>query len=154
MLVTRGWCCTGAVTGVAQIHDVVFVVCRSSAVLRFNATTRQRLSDITFMGLREPFDIAACEQSSALYVAVTGYFDFQKFVWRVSADGSDIKRWLTAASPHKLSVTSTRLLVTSQANRQLTQYDDKGNELGCIQLPDDVKLEHAVESQTGTFIVR
>jgi len=52
-----------------------------------------------------------------------------------------------------LSVTSTRLLVTSRDTRQLIQFDEVGDELRRVQLPDDMKPEHAVESPTGTFIV-
>jgi len=111
------------------------------------------------MGLREPFDIAACERTSQLHVADTGFLDFEKYVWRVSADGADAKRWLPKSpsdtiKPHTLSVTSTRLLVTSRDTRQLVQFDADGEEVRRVQLPDDVNPLHAVESPTtATFIV-
>jgi len=99
-----------------------------------------------------PYDIAACEQTSRLYVA-----DWS-CIWRVSTDGTDIKRWLPKSPsdtfrPESLSVTSTRLLVTSRYSHQLTQFDSVGDQLRRLQLPDDMTPWHAVESPTGTFIV-
>jgi len=141
--------------GVTQLHDVVYIVCGvSSTILRFNATTRQRLTDIDVKGLKDPWDIAACEQTSQLYVADWG----GKCVWRVSADSADIKRWLPKSpsdtfEPKKLSVTSTRLLVTSHSTNHLMQLDAVGDELRRVQLPDDMEPLHAVESLTGTFII-
>jgi len=140
---------------VTQLRDVVYVVCYgSSSILRFNATTRQRLTDIKVRGLRQPRDIAACEQTSQLYI--TDYLDC---IWRVSADGADTRRWWSksesdAFKPWKLSVTSTRLLVTPHVFNQLMQLDAVGDELRRVQLPQHfVPPFHAVESSTGTFIV-
>ena len=98
----------GDVYGVTQLHDVVYIVCwESSAILRFNAKTHQRLTDIVVEGFRDPYDIVACEQMSQLYVA-----DNRECVWRVSLDGEDIKCWLPKSpddtyKPWTLSVTST-----------------------------------------------
>jgi len=145
--------CVVAVCGVTQLGDVVYIVCRaSSTILRFNATTHQRLTDIDVKDLSRPCDIVACEQTSQLYVASP------VCVWRVSADGADIKRWWSKSSsdtfrPHTLSVTSTRLLVTSLGTNQLLQLDAGGDELRRVQLPGDMKPQHAVESPTGTFII-
>jgi len=139
--------------GVTQLHDVVYIVCyESSTISRFNARTHQRLRDINVKDLREPWDIVACERTAQIYVA-----DDFKCIWRVSSDGEDIKRWLPKSpsdtfTPHTLSVTSTRLLVTSLTH-QLIQFDEVGDELRRVQLPDDMKPDHAVESPTGTFIV-
>jgi len=139
---------------VTQLHDVVYIVClQTSTIRRFNATTHQRLTDINITGLRFPSDIVTCEQTSRLYVA-----DYPPCVWRVSADGADIKRcWSKSSSdkftPRTLSVTSTRLLVTSRDTGQLLQLDAGGDELRRVQLPDDMEPWHAVESPTGTFIV-
>ena len=148
--------CVVVVMGVTQLHDVVYIVCfKSSTILRFNATTHQRLTDIDVKDLRWPLDIVACEQMSLLYVA-----DNAVCVWRVSADGADIKRWWSKSSsdtfrPCTLSVTSTRLLVTSDyGTNQLLQLDAGGDELRRVQLPGDMTdLQHAVESPTGTFII-
>ena len=142
------------VTGVTQLHDVVYVVCgRSSKISRFNATTHQRLTDINVKDLRWPRDIAACEQTSHVYVA-----DYTGCVWRVSSDGADMKHWLPKSPsdtmrPSALSVTSSRLLVTSHDSKQLIQFDAAGVELRRVLLPDYMKPGHAVESPTGTFIV-
>ena len=146
-------CVVGIVRGVTQLHDVVYMVCQlSSTIWRFNATTHQRLTDIVVRGLR-PLDIVACEQTSQVYVA-----DYPECIWRVSSDGEDIKRWLPKSPsntfrPRTLSVTSTRLLVTSLEARQLIQFDAVGDELRRVQLPLYMKPLHAVESPTGTFIV-
>ena len=146
--------CDLVVMGVTQLHDVVYIVCRaSSAILRFNATTHQRLTDIHVKGLNSPSDIVACDQRSQLYVADSG-----ERVWRVSADGVHIKIWLPKSStdtftPYTLSVTSTRLLVTSRFTKQLIQLDSVGNYLRRVQLPDHMEPRHAVESPTTTLIV-
>jgi len=76
----------------------------------------------------------------------------------VSSDGEDIKRWLPKSpddtfKPWRLSVTSTRLLVTTYRTHQLIEFDSDGDELRRVQLPDDMTPQHAVESPTGTFIV-
>ena len=140
-------CVVGAVVGVTQLHDVVYIVCReSSTIRRFDARTHQRLTDIKVKDLRQPTDIVACERTSHVYVA-----DYE-CIWRVSSDGEDI-HWLDTFRPESLSVTSTRLLVTSRDTHQLIQFDEVGDELRRVQLPDDMEPWHAVESPTGTFIV-
>jgi len=142
------------VTGVTQLHDVVYIVCSwSSTILRFNARTHQRLTDIYVEGLTSPLDIVACERTSQIYVA-----DHFECIWRMTSDGADIQRWLPKSpsdtfKPSTLSVTSTRLLVTSCFTHQLIQFDEVGDELRRVQLPDDMKPWHAVESPSGTFIV-
>jgi len=141
------------VESLTQLRDVVYVLCsRSSTVLRYNATTHQRLLDIDVDGVMSPHDITACEHTSRLYIA-----DWE-CVWRLSADGADKQRWLTGTpsqkiKPWTLSVTSSRLLVTSADVKQLIQFDTDGSELRQIQLPSHIVPRHAVESPTGSFIV-
>jgi len=148
-------CVVDNVRGVTQLHDVVFVVChQSSTILRFNATTHERLTDIDVKDLQDPFDIVACEQTSHVYVVEY----YKECIWRMSADGADIKHWLPQSPdgtfrPRSLSVTSTRLLVTSRDTKQLMQFDADGDELRRVHLPDYMEPLHAVESPTGTFIV-
>jgi len=145
-------CVVDYVAGVTQLHDVVYIVCYgSSTILRFNATTHQRLTDIVVKGLRDPNDIVACERTSQVYVA-----DFKECIWRVSSDGEDTKRWLTKSPsdtfiPWSLSVTSTRLLVTPLYTGPLMQFDAVGDELRRVQLPDYTLPLHAVESPNGTY---
>jgi len=140
--------------GVTQLHDVVYIVYHgSSTIFRLNATTHQRLTEIDVKDLRSPCDIVACEQTSRLYVA-----DLLECVWRVSSYGADMKRWLPKSPsdtfrPWTLSVSSTRLLVTTHRPNQLIQFDSDGDELRRVQLPDNMLPQHAVESPTGTFIV-
>jgi len=79
-------------------------------------------------------------------------------VWRVSADGADIKHWLeqlhsNTFEPLTLSVTSARLLMTSCDPNRLIQFDADGDELSRLRLPDYMQPRHAVESPTGTLII-
>jgi len=147
-------CVVGFVQGVTQLHDVVYIVCLwSSTISRFDARTHQRLTDIDVEGLSWPLDIVACEQTSQIYVA-----DYEECIWRVSSDGANIQHWLPKSpsdtfTPWTLSVTSTRLLVTSLYPHQLIQFNEVGDELRRVQLPDDMEPWHAVESPTATFIV-
>jgi len=146
-------CVVDVVQGVTQLLDVVYIVCdKSSTISRFDATTHQRLTDIVVKHLRYPCDIVACDRTSQVYVADPMH------IWRMSSDGGNIKRWLPKYPwgrllPHTLSVTSTRLLVTSLLTRQLIQFNAVGDRLRRVQLPGDMGPEHAVESPTGTFIV-
>ena len=148
--------------GVTQLRDVVYVVTHryevsgpSSTIRRFNATTHQRLTDIVITGLGWARAIAACELTSQLYVAD----HCCACVWRMSSDGVDIQRWLTMSTsdtfrPFALSVTSSRLLVTSFGDRQLRQFDAAGgDELRRVGLPDYMEPRQSVESPTATFIV-
>ena len=111
--------------------------------------THQRLKDIDVKDMQRPSDISACERTSRVYIA-----DWKECVWRVSSDGGDIMRWLSSdtLSPCTVSVTSSRLLVTSWDTNQLIQFDGDGDELRRVDLPDDMTPHHAVESPTGTFI--
>jgi len=142
------------VFGVTQLHDIVYIVCaRLTAIMRFSTRTNQRLTDIRIRNLGVPCDIAACEQTSVVYVSGNG-----TYVWRVSSDGEDVKRWLPksqsdAFKPDTLSVTSPRLLVTSLGANQLRQFDEVGDELRRVDLPDNMEPRHAVESGNGTFIL-
>ena len=145
------------VCGVTLLHNVVYIVCAgSSSIIRFDAVTHGRLADITVRGMSEPWDIAACQQTAQLYVADCPYTG-PDCVWRVSSDGEDVKRLLPKSPsdtirPRTLSVTSSRLLVTSIGS-QLIQFDAVGDELRQVDLPRDMTPHHAVESPTGTFIV-
>jgi len=142
--------------GVTQLDDIVYVVCvSSSTIARFNTSTHQRLTDIRVKGMSSPQDIAACARTARLYVADWG----AECVWRVSPDGADIQRWLTWSPPDTfkasaLSVTSSRLLVTSYSGSQLRQFDTAGgDELRRVRLAHSMNPVHAVESPTGTFVV-
>ena len=144
----------GVVSGVTLLHNVVYIVCwKSSSIIRFDAVTHRRLAVITVKDMSRPRDIVACQQTAQLYVAEW----LSNFVWRVSSDGEDVKRLLPKSPsdtirPWTLSVTSSRLLVTS-LGKQLIQFDAVGDELSRVDLPDDMNPEHAVESLTGAFIV-
>jgi len=118
-----------------------------------NSHISATVDPIHVKGLSVPWDIAACEHTSSVYVS-----DLPARVWRVSSDGEDVKLWLQWSpsdtfNPWTLSVTSSRLLVTLRDTKQLRQFD-ANDELRRVDLPDDMKYPlHAVESLTGTFIV-
>jgi len=135
---------------VTQLRDVVYVVCCwFKAIRRYNATTHQRLADIDARDLKTLHDIVACELTCQLYV-----IDWARRVWQVSPDGVDTQRWwvlLETSKAYTLSVTSSRLLVTSFSDNQLIQFD--AADLVRVRLPDYMDAHHAVESPTGTFIV-
>jgi len=147
-------CVVDEVQGVTQLHDVVYIVCESfSAIIRFHATTHKRLTDINVKGLRVARDIAACELTSQLYVP-----DSSECIWRVSSEGENIKRWWPKSSsdtfkPYSLSVTTSRLLVTSHYTNELMQLDAAGEQLRRVPLPRYMNPEHAVESASGSFVV-
>ena len=147
---------TVVVEGVAQLHDILYIICEwSSTILKFNAVTHQRVKpDLYHKGLKWPTDIAACEGKSRLYLVDSGY------VWTVNVQQlkEDIELWLPKSGSNTftadtLSVTSSRLLVTSQTTKQLIQFDTDGKELRRIRLSDNTEPHHAVESSTGSFIV-
>ena len=134
--------------GVAKLRNVVYVVCSmSSRILRFSTRTHKQLAGIDVRNLRCPFDIVACEQTSQLYVADCG-----RCIWLVSSNGRYI-RWLSVFNLWTLSLTSACLLVTLKNTSQLIQFSADGDELRCVQLPLDMRPQHAVESPAGTFIV-
>jgi len=153
------------VWGVTQLDDVVYMVCHwsYSTIIRFHATSHERLTDIDVKDLRNPWDIAACQQTSQLYLTdcrlLSTDTDSGACIWRVSSDGEDIQRWWTQPwrhtfTPWTLSVTSSHVLVTSHYTDELMQLDAAGQQLRRVRLPRYMKYpEHAVESVTGTFIV-
>jgi len=135
-----------------QLHNVIYTICAlSSSISRFDTTTHQRLADVDIKDMGWPNDIAACQRTSHVFVT-----DYEQCVWRVSADGRNVTRWLPrslsdAFKPRTMSVTPSGLLVTSY--NQLIQLNVDGDELRRVDLPDHVRPWHAVESPSGTFIV-
>jgi len=150
-------------SGLVQMNDVIYVVYPCEGKLyRFNATTRQRLTDIVVDDMFDPQDMVACAETSQLYVTGKFYSTEGACILRVSEDGTDTRRWLPRLpqspsdmfEPVSLSVTSTRLLVTSCNIRDLIQFGASGDELRRVKVLDDsIYPFHAVESPTGTFIV-
>jgi len=143
------------VMGVTRLHNIVYIVCEKlSKIRRFNATaSHERLTDINVPGMKDPKDITACEETSHLYVIDS------ECVWRMSAEGTDIESWLETPlpgrqfNPHTLSVTASRLLVTSYAPNKLMQFDANGVEQRCVSLPEGTAPYHAVESPAGKLVV-
>ena len=145
----------GKMIGVARLHDVVYVFCRQPLIriYGYNARTRKRLPHITNLDVILPWDVAACQQTSHLYVTDCR----EPCVWRVSPTGVPTRWWTRSRSdgfrPFTLSVTSSRVLVTSQLGNQLMQLNAGGHQLRRVRLPQHMIPHHAIESRTGTFIV-
>ena len=141
-------CVVVEVRGVTQLNNIVYVVYKwSKEIFRFDANGRRDY--ITAKGLTEPRDIVACERTSHVYVAD------KEWIWQVAANGK-IRFWvspLAAFTPRSLSVTSTRLLVTSFRTDQLVQFDADGQELRRISSPRVTQPQHAVETPAGTFVI-
>jgi len=96
------------VWGVAQLHDIVYVVRYvSSTITRFNIATHQRLTDIHVAGLQWSWNIAACELTFRVYIAEEAIF-----VWRVSTDGADIQHCRLPKSPDDTFTPSTFVTVS------------------------------------------
>jgi len=156
---TIALCVVDFVRGVTQLHNVLYVVCWSSFIIKtYNADTLSPLGeDIQVDGMNDPSDIVVCRDDRQLYVA-----DEDDCIWRVSVDHhSDQEKWLpTESTMHTfhvdtLSVTSRRLLVTSYEPPRLHQYSTTDRQLlRVVQLPGYVKgLYHGVETTRGTFVV-
>jgi len=149
----------GVVTGVTVIDNIMYVVCdKSSTILLYSTDTYSPLDVVINVdGMKRPTDIVVCRDDRQLYVA-----DYHYCIWRVSVDHhSDQEKWLpTESTTHRfrvntLSVTSRRLLVTSQLTPRLHQYSTTDRQLlRVVQLPGYVKwLYHGVETTRGTFVV-
>ena len=147
-------------TGVTQLQDVVYIACgKVPRIVRFNATTHERLRDICMdFSTGDVRDIVACKQTFELYVAEKGIVDscFSAVIWRVSTHGTmwvrEVVSGWNSSKPFLLSVTKTGILVTSEKYlRQLDTVSDETQRI--VDLPSYMVAHHAVESPTGTFIV-
>ena len=140
-----------AVSGVAQLGDIVYVVYAKSCVIEmFTADALLPLGKgIHIEGMVDPSDIVACHHDRQLYIA-----DY--CIWRVSADDHSSIEWLQADTfnIYALSLRSRHLLVTS-GRRSVRQYSTSDRRLLCVvELPLYIKeLHHAVETLRGTLVV-
>jgi len=145
------------VTGVTQLDDIVYVVCRDSPIINTFTDTLSPLADIYVKGMDSPTDIVVSRDDRQLYVA-----DYLSCVWRVSVDDqSSYVKWLTTESStdrftvHTLSVTSRGLLVTSSLDPQLREYSTADKHLlRVVKMPGYMNdLYHGVETTRGTFVI-
>jgi len=152
MLYVVGW-----TYGVTQLGDIVYVVCRDSAIIKTFTDTLSPLADIHVQGMNSPSDIVVSRDDRQLYVA-----DDFRCIWRVSVDDqSSYVKWLTTESStdrfrvDKLSVTSQRLLVTSSWDPHLREYSTVDKRLlRVVKMPGYVNyLYHGVETTRGTFVI-
>ena len=143
----------------AQLHNVLYVVCDKSPVIHmYTADTLSPLDVVINVdGMRLPWDIVVCRHDRQLYVA-DWVIDC---IWRVSVDDKSYVKWLTESITDRfavdsLSLTSRRLIVTSQwPSPSLRQYDTTDTQLLCVvSLPGYVRyVYHGVETTHGTFVV-
>jgi len=146
------------VIGVTQLDNALYVVCHESSIIKtYTTDTLSPLSeDIHVKGMKDPRDIVVCRHDRQLYVA-----DWD-CIWRVSPDDHSYIKWLSSTDltthtfdVNTLSMTSRRLLVTSDEPPAVRQYDTTNKQLLCVvKLPRYVKVvNHAVETTHDTFVV-
>ena len=144
-------CIVGRVTGVAQLHNVLYVVCEKSSIIKtYTTDTLSPLAeDIHVKGMTDPSDIVACRHGRQLFVA--DYY----CIWRVIPDVHSYVKWLvTTSRVNTLSLTCRRILMTSWWSPTIRQYSTANKELCVVSLQQYVKvLYHAVETTHGTFVV-
>ena len=147
------------VSGVTWFNDVAYVVCENSSVVHKCSASADTLSPIgegiRVEGMRNPSDIIACVNQLQLYL----YIADGDCIRRVSS-GHKPEKWLTNKSTtdrfcfNTLSLKSGRLLVTSTEPPRLRLYStENGQQLHCLQLPEYMRLRHAVETPRGSFVV-
>jgi len=143
----------GLVRGVTHLDNVMYVVCRESSTIRlYNTDSQSPLNVISVFGMDDPLDIVVCRDDRQLYIAE---YDC---IWRVSVDDQSDVMWLTTDESfycHKLSLTTRRLLVTSELPPGLHQYNTTNRQLlRVVSMPQYMReLYHGVETTRGTFVV-
>jgi len=160
----------GEVHGVTVLDNIMYVVCALSSTIRlYNTDTHSPLDVvIDVKGMKRPRDMVVCRHDRQLYVSDRDYSSDCECIWRVSVDDDhSYVKWLSIDSTtdeftvDTLSVTSRRLLVTSQRwwsrpPPRLRQYitTDRPQLLRDVQLPQYMLLVyHGVETTRGTFVV-
>ena len=135
----------GAVRGVTQLGDIIYVVCVHSSIIKTFTDILCPLADIHVEGM-SPSDIVASHDDRHLYVA-----DIRQCIWRISVDDHRYVKWLST-DVTTLSVTSRRLLVTSSYPAQLREYSTIDKRLLRV-VPLPWYVYHGVETTRGTFVV-
>jgi len=144
------WCIVDDVSGVTHLGDIVYVIwVQSSTISLYNTDTFSALDVINVDGMDNPCDIVVCRDDRQLYIA-----DKIHVIWQVSVDDHTSVKWLSTTSD-ALSLTSRRLLVTSQWSFTLHLYGTPdGQLLHAVELPMYVNfLYHSVETTHGSFLV-
>jgi hypothetical protein len=143
----------GSVSGVAELCGRLYVVCECSDVIRVfnNRPPFNRLEDVQVQDLNHPQDIAACHDTSQLFVADCSR---RRLIWRVSPCDKHVEEFIkTLFMPWSLSVKNSRLLITPYDGDVLMLYDSDGMRVSSVELPRYMLALHAVETTHGTFIV-
>ena len=144
------------VNGVTYLHNVLYIVCEKSAYIdMYTADTLSPLGEgIHVEDMKNPTDIVVCRHGRQLYVPDSG-----ECIWAVSVDAHSRMKWLPTESKTgrfnvtSLSVTSQRLLVTSQ-RRKLYHMTDTTTGWCEVSLPEYVsRVEHAAETTHRKCVV-
>jgi hypothetical protein len=113
-----------------------------------------QLEDITVEVMKTPWDIAACNATGRLFISEN---QNKCFVIVDPENLQQAKKIVTRSyAPHTLSVSSGRLLVTARDGKKIYIYNTAGDiadfdkPLQTGEMPDKVKVRHAVEIQEGT----
>ena len=140
-----------------MLDNIMYVVCFGSSTIRLYNTDPSSPLDgvIDVEGMRNPHDIVVCCDDRQLYVS------HWSCIWRVSCDDHSYVKWLPTESTTDtftvtaLSLTSRRLLVTSEWSRRLRQYSTTDRQLlRVVELPQYViDVRHGFETTRGTFVV-
>jgi len=154
------------VTGVAQLHNWIFIVTfKSNVILVYDAQSFQLLEDIIVFDTENPmqaFDIAASKTFGCLYI-----FDYNnRCIWRLIYEShvskQNIIKYLSMGEQSctwKLSVTSQgQILILRRGPPKLDIYQPGDSEkitfTKSIPLPPLLKgPQHAVESPFGTYLI-
>jgi len=148
------------VTGVTQLLDRMYVVCRkSNRVLVYDSATFARLEDIVvepkYGQTLWPRDMAACSVNNCLYIT-----DINNYaIWRVKENKEEEHLvWLMLHANIyllHLSVTSQGhvLLLGTNPPTLYAHYCD-GSVERTLELPSDMREpHHALENATGNYII-
>jgi len=148
--------------GVAKLSKHIYVLCRAPNSIRVYADQSpfNFIKEIKAEYIRQPKDLAACPQSSCLYVT-DGYNMFTKSgnrcVWKIT-DETNVTRWLSnIGSPWTLSVCREKrvaMLRDDEQHARLEVYQSDSVLSQSLLMPADVREPlHVVESSVGNFIV-
>jgi len=138
---------------VTNLDNIMYVVCdESSTIHLYNSDSQSPLNVINVDGMTDPHDIVVCRDDRQLYIAEWSC------IWRVSVDDQSYVKWLTTDESfccYSLSLTSRRLLVTSERPPGILHYNTTNRQLlRVVSTPQYmIELYHGVETTRGTFVV-
>jgi hypothetical protein len=141
------------IISIAELNGKLFVACSGSGTFQVFASVPpfDRLDDVKVRGLEGPTDVVACRETNELYIGDIN----NQVVWRMAVLSNDEVSMFTRTTgrPWTLSIRFGRLLVTAYDGDALYHYNENGEELRRISLPDAMYARHAMETTHNTYIV-